>query len=107
MSEKLESTAPLGLGNMASWLRLGTVRDEHGNSTRGTVLQCADGQRHRLTYRQWNELHAALTLPAIRGLLTLQFDGDMPLGGSESPLQAGCRALALHPNRPTTTPPRQ
>lgn len=101
MSDPLQSNVPLGFGNMASWMGLATVRDEHGNSTRGTILQCADGSRHRLTFRQWNDLHAELSMPAMAGFFGLQFDGDMPLlFGQESPLERGCQALAERPNRP-------
>jgi len=102
MSDSVRSNVPLGFGNMASWMGLATVRDDHGNSTRGTVLQCADGSRHKLSYRQWNDLHAELSLPAMAGFFGLQFDGDMPLlFGQESPLERGCQALAARPNSRT------
>lgn len=108
MSEKLKSGAPLGLGNWGSYLGLTTVRDEHGNSTRGTVLQCAGGERHRLTFEQWNDLHFAMGLPATAGFLSLQFDGDMPLlFGQESPLERGCQALNARQNRQSASNSRR
>lgn len=101
MGDKLSSGVPLS-GSPASALGLATLSDNHGNSTRGIRLYCAGEPSHKLTFKEWRDLHVAIEWP--HAMLAFRLDGVIPiLGEMESPLKTKCDALRrdgrLPPNR--------
>jgi hypothetical protein len=98
MSDDISSDSYLELGNVVSAFGLGSIHDNHGNTTDGRELSCADGHRYRMNFRDWNDLHTAIT-----GFEKLKIvadrRGDEVLGGMVSPLKWMCKQMADHQKR--------
>jgi len=85
--------APVGFGmsaNLLSQLGFVTMTDNHGNGTRGLSLTCAGKSSTKMTSVEAADLHYAIVPHAA---LAFNFNGEIPLGDLESPLQSLCRKL--------------